>query len=135
MEQFLFCIYLNPIQQFWVREGIPEKNLLLFRHCQKLFFKTKKCRNGKFSMSKFKQKSASTVLDWRQPPRQIMSKSKIFFQNIYFFGKKVPQKFWIWVNPPPPQPGLKLPNGGLVLSTTWQMLCLCQENVFPKFQN
>ena len=33
------------------------------------------------------------------------------------------------------QAGQILPNGGLVLSTTWQMLCLCQENVFPKFQN
>ena len=29
-----------------------------------------------------------------------MSKSKTFFQNIYFFGKKVPQQFWIGVNPP-----------------------------------
>ena len=31
--------------------------------------------------------------------------------------------------------GLILANCGLMVRTTWQMLCLCQENVFPKFQN
>ena len=71
---------------------------------EELFVRTKKCRKGKFLMSKFKHKSASKVLDWSQrplPPLKICPNKKKGSKYLSFCQKKCLKSFGLGSTPPP----------------------------------